>query len=464
MRYGVFIFWCFASWALAAEPSDVSPQARERQLTKSPEGHMLTNAAVWSPDGEWIAYDTRKTPESFDGTRIEVVNLHTGEVRCLYESHNGAACGVVSYHPIEPKVVFIQGPENPTPDWSYGVSRRRGIIVDARQPGVGWPLDAMNYAPPFTPGALRGGSHVHIFSGDGLRVSFTYDDEVLARLGANGADHDVNQRNIGVAVPAGPVRVNKNHPRNNDGEYFSTVVTRIVAKPKAGSDEIGRACEESWIGQGGYMRKDGSWKPYALAFQGLVTSASGEQHYEVYVVDLPQDMTLPDGAPMEGTPTRLPSPPRGTKQRRITFTDGRKYPGIQGPRHWLRSSPDGSQIAFLMKDEEGVVQFWLVSPNGGEPRQLTRNSWSVSSTFTWSPDGKLIAHAMDGSVFVTEVESGRSFRLTEKTPDASAPLSYACVFSPDGKNIAYARRQPSGCDQLFVVSVPSLASLNHVQN
>lgn len=24
-----------------------------------------------------------------------------------------------------------------------------------------------------------------------------------------------------------------------------------------------------------------------------------------------------------------------------------------------------------MKDDEGVVQLWLVSPNGGEPRQLT---------------------------------------------------------------------------------------------
>lgn len=425
---------------------------------------MLTNSAVWSADGEWIAYDTRKIPESFDGTRIELVNVRTGEVRRVYESQNGAACGVVSFHPVDPKVVFILGPENPTSDWTYGLSRRRGVVVDLREPGVARALDAMNYAPPFAPGALRGGSHVHMFSGDGKRFSFTYDDEFLARSGVNGSVYDINERNIGVGSLASPVHVNRNHPRNNDGDYFCTVVTRTVAQPKPGSDEIGRACEEGWIGRNGYLRPDGMRQSYALAFQGLVTAASGEKHFEVYVVDLPDDLTQQDGAPLEGTTTSLPAPPQGVLQRRITFTGARKYPGLQGTRHWLRSSPDGSQIAFLMKDDNGVSQIWLVSPNGGEPRQLTHNAWDIASTFTWSPDGKLITHAMDGSVFVTEVASGHSYRLTEKGPDSSMPQPYACVFSPDGKSIAYARRQPSGCDQLFVTDVPSLSSLKPAPN
>ncbi len=438
--------------------------AAERQLTNTEEGHMLTNSAVWSADGQWIAYDTRKIPESFDGTRIELVNARTGEVRRVYESQNGAACGVASFHPVDPKVVFILGPENPTSDWTYALSRRRGAIVDLREPGVARPLDAMNYAPPFTPGALRGGSHVHMFSGDGKRFSFTYDDEFLARSGVNGSGYDVNERNIGVGSLASPVRVNRNHPRNNDGDSFCTVVTRTVPKPQPGSDEIGRACEEGWIGRNGYLRPDGTRQPYALAFQGLVTAASGERHFEVYVVDLPDDLTQRDGAPLEGTATTLPAPPQGTTQRRITHTDSRKYPGIQGVRHWLRCAPDGSQIAFLMRDDNGVSQIWLVSPNGGEPHQLTHNAWDIGSTFTWSPDGKRIAHAMDGSVFATEVDSGHSFRLTEKGPDSSVPQPYSCVFSPDGKSIAYARRQPSGCDQLFVVDVPPLSSLNPAPN
>lgn len=48
----------------------------ERQLTTARHGHLLTNAAVWSPDSRWIVYDTRSSPDgsSFDGTRIERVD------------------------------------------------------------------------------------------------------------------------------------------------------------------------------------------------------------------------------------------------------------------------------------------------------------------------------------------------------------------------------------------------------
>ena len=34
----------------------------ERQVTTAHCGHILTNAAVWSPDSEWIVYDTRSDP------------------------------------------------------------------------------------------------------------------------------------------------------------------------------------------------------------------------------------------------------------------------------------------------------------------------------------------------------------------------------------------------------------------
>ncbi len=43
-------------------------------------------------------------------------------------------------------------------------------------------------------GALRGGSHVHVFSPDGSAVSFTYEDEVLARLGPGSGEHQLNRR------------------------------------------------------------------------------------------------------------------------------------------------------------------------------------------------------------------------------------------------------------------------------
>ena len=112
-------------------------------------------------------------------------------------------------------------------------------------------------------------------------------------------------------------------------------------------------------------------------------------------------------------------------------------------------------IAFLMKDEAGVVQFWTISPNGGEPRQITHNEWPVSSTFTWSPDARHLTHTMDNSVCVTQVDSGLTTRLTPRCDDTVAPRPEACVFSPDGSQIAFVRRLPSNgqsANQICVVS------------
>jgi hypothetical protein len=379
----------------------------------------------------------------FDGNTIAMVNVMTGEARELYRTENDAHCGVVTFHPRAWKVAFILGPEQPTPDWQYCAWHRQGVIVEVNQPGTKTNLDARDISPPFTPGALRGGTHVHLWDAAGEWVSFTYEDHVLAQFKSASPTNDINQRNVGVSVPGMPVRVNHAHPRNHDGESFTVLVTRTTANPRPGSDEINRACEEAWIGTRGYTRPDGSRQSHALAFQGQVLSSEGQPISEVFVVDLPDDLTKPGDGPLCGTAERAPYPPAGTHQRRLTFTADRRFPGIQGPRHWLSSSPDGSQIALLMKDDAGIVQLWTVSPNGGALKQVTSNRWSVDSAFTWSPDGRTIAHVMDNSVCVTSVASGQTKRLTSRTDDALRPRPEACVFSPDGKRIAFIRRLPS---------------------
>jgi WD40 repeat protein len=430
----------------------------ERQVTKGPGGRILSNTGVWSPDSEWIVYDTRPDSEgaAFSGHTIEMVNVTTGEVKELYRSKNGAHCGVVTFHPREWKVAFILGPENPSADWQYCAWHRQGVVVDVHRTGVKENLDARDLIPPFTPGALRGGSHVHVWDPAGQWVSFTYEDHVLAQFKTATPTNAINQRNVGVSIPGKPVRVSQVHPRNHDGEYFTVLATRTVAQPKAGSDEISRACEEGWVGTNGYVRLDGSRQKHALAFQGQVVSSNGNTLSEVFIADLPDDPTQEGDGPLCGTETTAPFPPKGTVQRRLTFTADRRFPGIQGPRHWLRSSPDGSRIAFLMKDDAGMVQLWTVSPNGGSPKQLTFYPNPVASAFTWSPDGRLIACVMDHCVCVTEVATGQTSRLTPRTDDASAPRPEACVFSPDGQRIAFVRRLPSPretANQICVVAV-----------
>ena len=450
----------------------------ERQVTCAAHGHMLTNTGVWSPDSRWIVYDTRSSPDGsvFDGTRIEQAEGDSGRIELLYESRNGACCGVVTASPVDDRVVFILGPEHPTADWQYGPAHRQGVVVRASQPGTIERLDARDLVPPFTAGALRGGSHVHIYSPDGRLVSFTYEDAVLdgptAVVTTARVPREKNLRGIGVSVCGKTVQVPRTHERNHDGTAFTVLVTRLTDEPTPGSDEISKAFEEAWVGTHGYLRPDGTRQRYALAFQGQVIvhdAARGGQRTvnEVFICDLPDDLdelAVAGDQPLAGTPTSRPSPPRGVIQRRLTFTACRSYPGIDGPRHWLRSSPDGSRIAFLMRDEAGIVQLFTVSPAGGEPVQLTHDDWSVSSSFSWSPDGRRIAYIADSSVCIIDMASGVSTRLTDRTI-AAPPRPEACVFSPDGRRIAFMRSvagngtqrgDPAAKvhNQIFVVDVP----------
>jgi hypothetical protein len=438
---------------------DRVPMPDARPVTTAPHGHVLTNAGVWSADSRWLVYDIRSAPDgsTFDGTRIERVDVETGRVEVLYESRHGACCGVVTASPMDDRVAFILGPERPTADWSYGAARRQGVVVHMARPGVAEPLDARDLTPPFTAGALRGGSHVHVFSPDAAAVSFTYEDAVLE---AAGPVAERNLRAVGVSVCGRPTRVPARHARNHEGSAFTVLVTRLTDTPRPGSDEISRAFEEAWIGTAGYRRADGSRQPRALAFQGSVITPTGTTISEVFVADLPDDLAdlaVAGDGPLAGTATTRPVPPRGVRQRRLTFTAGRRHPGLQGPRHWLRSSPDGGRIACLMRDDAGVVQLVTVDPAGGEPRPLTHGAHGVASAFTWSPDGTRIACVIDGSVCVVDATSGTPLRLTAAVRDAGGPRPEACVFSPDGRRIAYVRHVVTGAggfNQIFTVDVP----------
>ncbi len=426
-------------------------QGEERQITSDNYNHILTNVNVWSHGGKWIYYDVRSDPSgtNFDGKRIERVSVESGAVEIIYESRRTACVGVASASPVADRVVFIHGPEDPTADWSYNAWHRRGVIKDNATAGSPVNVDARDITPPFTAGALRGGSHVHTFSADGAWIAFTYEDHVLAELDAHDqghqSDHERNARQIGVSVPAlsfpgNRVVVDHRNPRNHDGNYFSVVVSNTLDHPRPGSDEICRACEDAWLGNEGYLRVDGTRQRRAIAFQGEVICQDGRHQSEVFVLDLPDDLMRVGDGPLEGTSTTRPRPPQGVVQRRLTFTAERKFPGIQGPRHWLRSSPDGARIACLMRDDEGIVQLWTVSPSTGQLVQLTRNPQDIASAFTWSPDGKWIAHVMGGSVCATNTSNGETLRLTKTFAEAEAPRPEACVFSPDGRHVAYVRQ------------------------
>ncbi|WP_010581747.1 DUF3748 domain-containing protein [Schlesneria paludicola] len=439
----------------------------ERQITRGAGGRILTNTGVWSPDSQWLIYDVRSDPagDKFDGARIEAVHVESGDVRVVYESQNGAKCGVATYHPHQPFVVFILGPEHPTADWRYGPNHRQGVVVDTRRPGVYSRLDARDLVAPPTPGALRGGSHVHVWDSDGDWVAFTYNDALT----------EPGLRDIGVAVPNQKVQVKPGHPRNHDADWFCTLVTQTVPNPRPGSDEIKRANEEGWIGNRGYVRADGTRQQRSIAFQGQVVTQAGLEVTEVFVVDLPDQLPVDVSKLNQLTGAgRLETLP-GVSQRRLTRTADRRFPGLQGTRHWLRSAPDGSRIAFLMKDDTGVSQIWTVSPATGEMKQLTRNAFDISSAMSWSRNGRWIAHSMAGHVCLTDSRTGETRPITKQSAESDVeaelkpalphPLGEvrkeASVISPDGLQIAFVRSKGDGdatTNQICVIDLD--ASLN----
>ncbi|MDC0724728.1 DUF3748 domain-containing protein [Phytobacter diazotrophicus] len=390
-----------------------------KQITRAPRNHQLTNIHTWTPDSQWLVFDVRPSGASFTGETIERVNIHTGAVEVIYQAKEGAHVGVVTVHPHEEKYVFIHGPENQDADWHYDFHHRRGVIhADGKTAN----LDAMDITAPFTAGALRGGSHVHVFSPNGENVSFTYNDHVMHEL-----DPAQDLRNVGVAVPFGPVHPPLTHPREYAGSHWSVLVSRTTPAPVPGSDEINRAYEEGWVGND------------KLAFIGDTLSLTGEKVPELFIVDLPkaaQGWKQPGDTPLQGTPTSLPAPPAGVLQRRLTFTHQRAFPGLVNvPRHWVRSNPQGTVIAFLMRDDAGIVQLWLISPQGGEPQQLTHTETGIQSAFNWHPSGAALGFVLDNRIALCDAACGN---ITFLTTDHGNPLSAdAVVFSPDGRSIAW---------------------------
>lgn len=401
-----------------------------KQVTFSPRNHQLTNTRTWTPDSQWLVFDVRPSGASFTGDTIERVNVHSGEVEVIYQAREGAHVGVVTVHPLADQYVFIHGPENPDAQWQYDFHHRRGVVTTLAETRN---LDAMDITAPYTPGALRGGSHVHVYSPCGQYVSFTYNDHVMHEY-----DPALDLRNVGVAAPYGPVLPRGQHPREYSGSHWCVLVSQTTAQPQPGSDDINRAYEEGWVGS------------QALAFIGDTVSLSGEKVPELFLVELPRtesDWKQAGDAPLAGTDTTLPAPPMGVCQRRLTFTHQRAYPGLVNvPRHWVRCNPQGTKIAILMRDDNGIVQLWLVSPQGGEPQQLTHNTSDIQSAFNWHPSGNWLGFVLEERIAICAADSGAVTFLTND--HANPPSADAVVFSPDGHTIAW-MEETAGYRQLW---------------
>ncbi|MBC8215594.1 MAG: DUF3748 domain-containing protein [Candidatus Marinimicrobia bacterium] len=435
--------------------SCLSSQTRtEIQLTFGPYNHSLDNNDNFSPDDQWLVYDTRTDRGGIRmGQTIEKVHTTTGEIQILYTAPNadesGPGLGAVSYNHTFNRVIFIHGLFHHTDDTPYEQWRRFGMIADESDLENPFAMDARDVTSPYTPGALRGGTHRHEWSGDGKLIGFTYNDALMKALEDETGEHR-NLRTIGVATPLKPVKVEDNvQLGNHSGTWFTVVVVRVVQNPKSGSDEISHAAGDSWVGDRGYFIL-GKWQR-ARAFIGTVRNGKGHKVDEVFIVDIPEDITVPgEYGSLEGTETNFPAPPMGTVQRRLTFTAETDQPDCVGI---VRATKDGSQIAFLAKDKNGIRQVFTVSPTGGKAVMVTNHSSDVQGSLRWSPNGKQISYIWDNSVVVKDIDNSSYTRITKKTEKPPGNL----VWSHDGNTIAFNRNvmhnSGNSHQQIFTVNL-----------
>jgi Tol biopolymer transport system component len=148
----------------------------------------------------------------------------------------------------------------------------------------------------------------------------------------------------------------------------------------------------------------------------------------------------------------------------LTFTTENKNPGVQGPRQWLRSSPDGNAIYFYQKDDSGIIQIYAVSPVGGSIKAITANDFSPDSSFALSADGKYLAYGAHEAIYVTSVETGKTILVLPAPEKAFTHLSNI-NWSNEGHTIAYNRKgtlNGEGFYQIFVLDLNTFLYNNYV--
>jgi Tol biopolymer transport system component len=492
----------------------------EIQLTNGKHGHTLNATQIFSPDGKWLVFDTRNddTHISRAGS-ICKLNIATKEIVELYKTKNqsiyGPGVGAAAWNPVNDSIIFIHGLLNCDKEKPYSFTRRFGAIISGNHEAgenaeIGVPQSSYNdtvaerassrlrrtndrsvlkvhedheddenaeigvrqqcyhaegrsIQEPFTKGALRGGTHAHTWSSDGKWISFTYNDYLMECLEKTSSSERKDLRTIGVMTMVESIYEDHEAGENAEnfrGTYFAVVAAEVTEKPKFGSDEIERAFDECWLGKNGYIKEDGSQQTRAIAFQGNVRSKDGALVTEVFIADIPNDITQSlAGKPLEGTLDARPNVPAGFTQRRITFTTERKHPGLQGPRFRLRSSADGSLIYFLMKDDNGIVQIYSVSSAENtkniitnQPlKQITNFKYSVQSQFNLSPDDKYISVVSNNQIYLVSTQNettaqraaswsqdGSTTSVGERYSEKEAPIN-GVHWSPDGKSLIYNR-------------------------
>ena len=192
------------------------------------------------------------------------------------------------------------------------------------------------------------------------------------------------------------------------------------------------------------------WSPDGRRLAYVSTAEGGGPQLFVRWMDSGQSVRI-TGLP--DSPSSLAWSPDGQRIAYSMFVpdDGMKLGSAPSPKpegaQWAPSLEVITAIAYRSDDsgyaKPGYTQIFVVSADGGAPRQLTFGARNNDGPLSWSPDGQTILFSgnrnanwerepFDTEVYALDVSSGGVRTLTDRRGPDEAP-----AMSPDGRLVAY---------------------------
>jgi len=351
---------------------------------------------VWSPDGRFIAFLRRISPEN---AAVLVITALGGPERKITEIRTWGFLPGLAWSPDNNSLVVSDKGEGQEPGALFLLTLETGEKVRLT-------------SPP----SHVGGDAYPAFSPDGRTLAFT-------RI----IDAGLSELYL-LPVSAG---------------------SKPVGEPQRISMENRNADNPAWTDDGraivfssGQFDQRGLWK---IAVPGSSSRAGKPEQLASLGTNAHQPVISRRGnrlvyvhALIRRSISRIPAMDRqGVRSPDTTRADDKSAPLISSTRNQSspQFSPDGKRIAF-MSDRSGSIEIWVCDGNGQNAVQVTSFGGPLVTNPTWSPNGERIAFDSNAAgqfdVYTVSVDGGKPQRMTSDPANNGNPS-----WSNDGRWIYF---------------------------
>ena len=358
----------------------------ERKLYSPDWGHFGFGGVVWSPDGKFLAYLDRNSPETLYGIwLLSVENLERRQLtgppaQNLFDM-------VPAFSPDGQALAFVRLSSGRVSDIYLvpvgGGEPRRLTFDNTDIDGLAWTQDGREIVFTSDRGGGYGLWRISVTGGTPERLAVGGDSDFSRPLSPQGNRLAMSRQGNRLAYVQSTFDTNIWRIEIPESNGRSSPPTRLIASTN--------------LEQGPQYSPDG---------KKIVFESTRSGSYEIWVCDS-----------------------NGTNLIQLTSFDR-----TTGTPRW---SPDGRHIAFDARIETHS-DIYVTGAEGGSPRRLTTET-SDDVIPSWSRDGRWIYFASnrtgDDQVWKVSAEGGEAVQVTKQG-------GFAAFESPDGKFVYYTMHKP----------------------